>query len=60
MTSKKYMCPICQSDDIVDVAYLNQIGETFKSLHNKKIKFVESILRPDNPVHKCVKCGHQW
>lgn len=60
MTQLKYTCPKCKSNEVVDIVYGYPSEETLKSWHSKKIELGGCIIRPTNPVHKCVKCNHRW
>ena len=60
MKSKKYVCPKCKSDAVIDIVYGYPSEETLKSWHKKKIELGGCIVRPDNPVFKCTKCDHRW
>ncbi len=60
MKGKKYICPKCKSNEVIDIVYGYPAPETLQSWFKKEIELGGCIVRDDNPRHKCKKCGHQW
>ena len=60
MNTKKYVCPQCNSDDVIDILYGYPSEKTLQSWFKKEIELGGCIIRGENPHHKCKKCGNQW
>ena len=60
MKNKKYTCPQCYSEDVVDIVYGYPSEQTLQSWFKKEIELGGCIIQDENPHHKCKKCEHQW
>ena len=60
MSSKKYLCPKCKSNEVIDIVYGYPTQETLQSWFKKEIELGGCIIQGENPHHKCKKCEHQW
>ena len=60
MAKKKYTCPKCESDDVIDIVYGYPSEQTLQSWFKKEIELGGCIIQDENPTHKCKKCDHQW
>ena len=60
MKNKKYICPQCDSEDVVDIVYGYPSEQTLQSWYKKEIELGGCIVQDENPQHKCKKCEHQW
>jgi isocitrate lyase len=60
MKNKKYTCPQCDSEDVVDIVYGYPSEQTLQSWFKKEIELGGCIIQDENPRHKCKKCEHQW
>ena len=60
MKNKKYTCPQCDSEDVVDIVYGYPSEQALQSWFKKEIELGGCIVHDENPKHKCKKCEHQW
>ena len=60
MIGKKYICPKCESNEVINIVYGYPTQETLQSWFKKEIELGGCIVRNENHQHKCKKCGHQW
>ncbi len=60
MKPKEYVCPECNSDDVVDIVYGYPTDDTLQSWFKKEVELGGCIVSTEKPTHKCFKCGHQW
>ncbi len=60
MSGKKYICPKCKSNEVIDILYGYPTQETLQSWFKKEVELGGCIVRNENPHHKCKKCEHQW
>ncbi len=60
MKSKKYICPECNSDDVVDILYGYPTDDTLQSWFKKEVELGGCIVGKEKPIHKCRECNHQW
>lgn len=57
---KKPTCPLCHSLETVRIVYGYPSDATLKSWQNKEIALGGCIVRSNNPLYQCLKCGHKW
>jgi len=60
MKDKKYICPKCKSNEVIDILYGYPTQETLQSWFKKEVELGGCIVGKENPLHKCKKCEHQW
>ena len=60
MKDKKYICPECKSNEVIDIVYGYPSEQTLQSWYKKEIELGGCIVQDENPQHKCKKCEHQW
>ena len=60
MSSKKYLCPKCKSNEVIDIVYGYPTQETLQSWFKKEVELGGCIIGNENPHHKCKTCEHQW
>ena len=60
MKDKKYICPKCKSNEVIDIIYGYPTQETLQSWFKKEIELGGCIVGKEMPSHKCFGCGYQW
>ena len=60
MKDKKYICPKCKSNEVIDILYGYPSPEALQSWFKKDVELGGCIVGNEKPTHKCFKCGHQW